>query len=158
MKKFYLIGTLVLFTVFSTVLIHQLPEAESSEPREAIEDFFALQLTRKAGPTGKVEPTDVYQVEQQITSMGKSLSKTNAKTLSWSELGPDNVGGRTLGILADNQHPNWIYAGAASGGLWISKTGGTSWYHISNNSDFYENLCVSSITQTPDGDIYFSTN
>lgn len=157
MKKVYLSGTLVLITIFLTVLIQYLPEAESPEPREAIEEFFKLQLERKAGPTGNVEPADVYQVEQQIASMGKVLSKTNSKSLSWSELGPDNVGGRTLGILADNQHPNWIYAGAASGGLWLSKTGGTSWYHISNNSDFYENLCVSSITQTPDGDIYFST-
>ncbi len=157
MKQRYLILSLFVFSMVCTIAITGFQKPIEAKEQEGIGEYYKLLLDRQAGVTGKIEPADVYQVEQQISNLSKALPKTNAKTLSWSELGPDNVGGRTLGILADNQHNGWIYAGAASGGLWLSKTGGTSWYHISNSSDFYENICISSITQTPDGDIYFGT-
>jgi len=155
MKQFYPKFILVLLAATLSGIVFSTKETENET--QSILNYFELILSRQAGPTGKVEASDVYQVEQQIQNLSSSQNKTNGSTLIWNELGPDNVGGRTLGILADNQHNGWIYAGAASGGVWLSKTGGSSWYHISNNSDFYENLCVSSITQTPNGDIYFGT-
>jgi photosystem II stability/assembly factor-like uncharacterized protein len=157
MKKNYLIFCLGAIAIGCTFFITAIKPTEVIKEREGILDYYQLLLERQAGPSGKVDPVDVDKVEQQIQNLSSNLNKVNGKTMSWSELGPDNVGGRTLGILADNKHDGWIYAGAASGGIWLSKTGGTSWYHITNNSDFYENICVSSITQTIDGDVYFST-
>ncbi len=157
MKQRSEIFLLVLVSLLGTAITSSYHNTIVLKKRDGIGAYFTLLLEKQAGISGKVDPADVNRVEQQISNLSTALPKTNAKALSWNELGPDNVGGRTLGILADNQHDGWIYAGAASGGLWLSKTGGTSWYHITNNSDFYENICISSITQTPDGDIYFGT-
>jgi len=42
----------------------------------------------------------------------------------WKPVGPTNGGGRTLTLAFDPVDANTIYAGAASGGLWKSTTGG----------------------------------
>lgn len=42
----------------------------------------------------------------------------------WKAIGPHNIGGRTLALAINPQNPNTIYAGSASGGLWVSYTGG----------------------------------
>ncbi len=43
---------------------------------------------------------------------------------SWTSMGPHNIGGRTLCIAFHPFDPNIIFAGSASGGLWVTKTGG----------------------------------
>lgn len=51
----------------------------------------------------------------------------------WQDIGPKNIGGRTISIAIDPVNPNIIYAGAASGGLWRSTTGGAgvqAWEYI----------------------------
>ena len=114
MKQFYPKFILVLLAATLSGIVFSTKETENET--QSILNYFELILSRQAGPTGKVEASDVYQVEQQIQNLSSSQNKTNGSTLIWNELGPDNVGGRTLGILADNQHNGWIYAGAASGG------------------------------------------
>ncbi len=52
---------------------------------------------------------------------------------SWEAIGPKNGGGRTLAVAFDPQNPSTVYAGAASGGLWRSTTGGVgaaAWQRI----------------------------
>lgn len=158
MKKFLpaFFGILSVFICWIVAPEHDI-SGEAETEGNSIENFFQYQLEKRAAPDGIIHPEDVNRVEEQIMRLQYATAKTNAKNLVWNELGPDDVGGRTLALLPDKDHPGWIYAGAASGGLWLSKTNGTSWYHVENNSDFYENLCISSIVQTPDGDIYFST-
>ena len=64
----------------------------------------------------------------------------------WQALGPSNVGGRVRSMAFDPHNANRLLAGTASGGLWISDNGGTSWRA---NSDFFPNLSVSSIVFDP---------
>jgi len=45
-------------------------------------------------------------------------------------IGPGAMSGRITAIAADPTHPEVIYAGAASGGVWRSKSGGTAWEPI----------------------------
>ena len=80
--------------------------------------------------------------------------RSSASLLEWEEMGPDNVGGRTRAVLIDKDNPSRIYAGAVSGGLWISESGGRAWRKY---SDELENLNISCIAQAPNGDIYFGT-
>jgi hypothetical protein len=42
----------------------------------------------------------------------------------WQSLGPHNVGGRTLCLAFHPEDPEVIYAGSASGGLWVTRTAG----------------------------------
>ena len=51
----------------------------------------------------------------------------------WSAIGPHNIGGRTLALAIHPQDPNVLYAGSASGGLWVTTTGGVgadAWDHV----------------------------
>ena len=46
---------------------------------------------------------------------------------SWTQLGPENMGGRILCIVYDPTNVNIVYAGSASGGLWKSTDGANTW-------------------------------
>ncbi|MEN9416329.1 MAG: hypothetical protein RLZ62_2633, partial [Bacteroidota bacterium] len=45
-------------------------------------------------------------------------------------IGPGAMSGRITAITVDPFHPEVIYAGAASGGVWRSRSGGTAWEPI----------------------------
>ncbi len=66
-------------------------------------------------------------------SFGQNRPAFNAellKTVHIRNLGPGTMSGRITAITVDPTHPEVIYAGAASGGVWRSKSGGTVWEPI----------------------------
>lgn len=67
----------------------------------------------------------------------------NLAAFSWTQVGPTNVGGRVRSILINPSDANIIYAGAVSGGVWKTTTGGTSWVPL---KDDMENLAVCAMT------------
>lgn len=44
--------------------------------------------------------------------------------VTWQSLGPHNIGGRTLCVAFHPTDPDIVYAGSASGGLWVTHTAG----------------------------------
>ena len=54
----------------------------------------------------------------------------NFKNLPIRSIGPGAMSGRITAITCDPQLSEVIYAGAASGGVWRSKSGGTRWEPI----------------------------
>ncbi len=84
-----------------------------------------------------------------------SINDNSATTLIGSTfVGPSNIGGRVRALLIDKTNPNIIFAGSCGGGLWKSSTGGTSWIPLEGLS---QNLIVTSITQSSNGDLYVGT-
>ncbi|HLP96739.1 MAG TPA: hypothetical protein VK168_22010, partial [Saprospiraceae bacterium] len=59
-----------------------------------------------------------------------ALSTEHLKTMSVRNIGPGAMSGRITALAVDPSHPEVIYAGAASGGVWRSKSGGTAWEPI----------------------------
>lgn len=114
-----------------------------------------LAKLRNNQQTGFVNPADELSARKSVEKMRKNSFKSS-KSLSWTELGPDNIGGRTRAILIDKTDPTYqtLYIGSVSGGLWKSTSGGTSWTRIAG---FDDNLAVSCIIQAPDGNIYVGT-
>ena len=89
--------------------------------------------------------------QEMIANRASSRQETKAVTLSWTERGPDNVGGRTKAIMWDpNDGTNKkAWAGAASGGLWYNNdvtNVATSWVAV---NDQMENLSVTAIAYDP---------
>ena len=103
--------------------------------------------------TGEVNPADVLKAKAEIAHIAAKQAAPPLN-LTWEEMGPDNVGGRTRAILIDRNNSQRMYAAAVSGGLWISSNGGNSWEKY---DDFLDNLAVVSLTQSANGDIYFGT-
>ncbi len=63
-------------------------------------------------------------------SMSQKLDMEKLKGIKPRSIGPAGMSGRITAIDAVVSNPDIIYAGAASGGLWKSVNGGTSWTPI----------------------------
>ncbi|MHB1686873.1 MAG: FlgD immunoglobulin-like domain containing protein [Ignavibacteriaceae bacterium] len=74
------------------------------------------------------------------------LAKTAAQSLSWTQLGPGNIGGRVRAIVVSPSDPNTVYIGSVSGGIWKTTNGGTSWFPL---DDHMNNLAVCSMVMDP---------
>lgn len=74
--------------------------------------------------------------------------------LKFTEMGPDNIGGRTRAIVVDRENPAKMWAGGVSGGVFYSLDGGSQWSH----DDAFPGVpYISSMTQTPDGTVFVAT-
>ncbi|MCR9154003.1 MAG: hypothetical protein NXI09_07840 [Bacteroidetes bacterium] len=62
-----------------------------------------------------------------------SIPKKFLNDIEFRSIGPAGMSGRITAIKVDPRNENHIYAGSASGGLWESRNGGTSWDCIFNN-------------------------
>jgi photosystem II stability/assembly factor-like uncharacterized protein len=54
----------------------------------------------------------------------------NFEAMKFRNIGPAGMSGRITAIDVDLSNPDRIFAGSASGGLWLSENGGTSWKPI----------------------------
>lgn len=84
-----------------------------------------------------------------------------ALSITWTERGPTNVGGRTRAIMFDaNDGTNsTVFAGSVSGGLWKTTditAASPNWTQV---DDFFDNLNITWIIQDPSNanNIYFGT-
>jgi len=99
--------------------------------------------------------TGVFNREDYLRAKDEaSLMPSNRATLNWADNGPDNVGGRTRAILIDNANVNHIFAGSVSGGLFVSNNRGSYWSKVDG---FVDNLAISSMCMTTNGDIFVGT-
>ncbi len=68
------------------------------------------------------------------TSASRSANWTSLGLNSWTNTSGWNPGnGRINCVEQDPNNPNTVYVGAASGGLWKSTNGGTSWICLTDN-------------------------
>jgi hypothetical protein len=115
----------------------------------AIESFYSMRLNEA---TGTLEPEWIDAAIAQANKL--RLSSRAAKPITWQNMGPDNVGGRTRAFLMHRDSAHLMFVGGVSGGLFRSNTAGQSWVPV---NDKQENLQVTCITQTADGTIYYGT-
>lgn len=114
---------------------------ENSGAGQAMEYWSML----RTFPDGKIHSNklvDAYEYWQP------QLSLRNEET--WRAIGPKNVGGRTLCLAFHPEDPETIYAGSASGGLWVTHSGGKgpdAWERVRTG---FPILGVSSIAINPD--------
>ncbi|MDW8302946.1 MAG: hypothetical protein RML38_10835, partial [Bacteroidia bacterium] len=79
--------------------------------------------------TGEI-PHGAYQRAYEQMAKYSRMYKTEALNINWENIGPTNMAGRVRGIMVDPDHPNRVYAGSVSGGLYRSDNSGNSWYPV----------------------------
>ncbi len=130
-------------------------EGEKNESAKGHSDYMSLIMANPL--TGDVAATDVKKAIDQANN-NPSYKRQRADHIRWQNQGPDNVGGRTRAIVADNQNKRVVYAGGVSGGLWKSTNSGSSWQPVKyEGSDQYKSLAIVCMEQASNGDIYFGT-
>jgi photosystem II stability/assembly factor-like uncharacterized protein len=89
---------------------------------------------------------------QMIMESQQHLPKVDG--ISFEELGPDNIGGRTRAIHVDRTNINRVWAGGVSGGLFVTLNKGNTWTRV---AEFPGSPYISSMTQTADGTFFVAT-
>jgi len=146
-----LLGSVVAVSLIPSSSIESISNTENEENEgEGIAGALAYYHSLKANPyTGEIEQ-DKIQLAGEIA---RKLPSTKSIGLNWEEMGPNNVGGRVRALLIDNSNSSIMYAGGVNGGLWKSTTSGQSWVQVSLSG----NNAVTSICQSPNGDIFVGT-
>ena len=109
-------------------------------PDEAMKWYYE----QRAYPQGFI-PTDWREKALMHIEQNNQLVQ-GIEALSWSQLGPGNIGGRIRSIVVHPTDPNIIYIGSVSGGVWKTTNGGTGWFPLKDNM---ENLAVCSMVMDP---------
>lgn len=125
-----------------TVSIGQVPQGQQEW----------LNLVRQNLATGVVDPMDYKRMAKAVARYARDQQK--AADYQWTEMGPDNVGGRIRGICIDPNNHEKIWAGSVSGGLFRSMDGANTWQRM---DAFSANLMVSSIAVLGNGQLYVAT-
>ncbi|MCF8296757.1 MAG: T9SS type A sorting domain-containing protein [Saprospiraceae bacterium] len=109
-------------------------------------------LLRNDPITGELDPALYIQTRKAVEKFSRETKAS--LNLTWTDIGPDNVGGRTRSILIDKNDPNIMFAGSVSGGLWKSTTAGSSWFQLDSIT---KSLPVCCMAQDKNGTIYVGT-
>lgn len=105
--------------------------AQCIAPRKQLEteqypaDWIYVQ---RAWPYGRIKPGAYHNARQQAATMQRQYARDNDSI--WENVGPTNIEGRVTDILVHPSNSNVIYVGAASGGIFRTMDGGTSWEPI----------------------------
>jgi photosystem II stability/assembly factor-like uncharacterized protein len=89
-------------------------------------------------------PQQIYRREMSREILkAKNATNRDAGQCKWRCIGPDNlqsydfswVSGRTRALAVHPTDPKTVYIGAACGGIWKTKDGGTSWMDIGSDME-----------------------
>jgi hypothetical protein len=162
MKKLLRFGSVAVMAVAGIVVLSEIKTTDSSyisrgerkalnvksdDPKMGGDAIF--KELRKNVVTGEYDAQEIMRVSAEVK---KALYKRSGLNLNWQEMGPSNIGGRTRAILIDKNNVNRVYAGGVSGGIFISDNKGGNWRPY---DDLMENLMISYMAQSKDGDIIY---
>lgn len=158
MKKRYL-----LFLTFSIVIVSlaifnlgsddkQYTPRNSNNLVQSYADAADLFEALRANPeTGEVDFA-LYRKIKEDEKAYRAEKGESSLDLSWHEVGPDNIGGRTRAILIVDE--DLMLAGSTSGGLFKTYNRGNTWERITS---FKYDYAVSSMALLGNGHIYVAT-
>jgi hypothetical protein len=109
-------------------------------------------MRRTADPRTGTVPTErllaAARYNENFLKKAAAQRSTGLPATSWTERGPNNVGGRVLAMLFDpaDATGNTVFAGTADGGLWkISNATSATNYTWTNLSSTFSNLAVTAL-------------
>jgi photosystem II stability/assembly factor-like uncharacterized protein len=100
---------------------------------------------QRAFPANEIPRDWRMKAEAHIASSNFRKSSV-AAGITWSSVGPNNVGGRIRSIAIHPTNPTIIYCGSVSGGVWKSTNAGLIW---TPTNDFAASLVIGSLAIHP---------
>ncbi len=94
-------------------------------------------------------PRGIRQRERELARRLPTFDNARAmgltrrsQALTWTERGPDDVGGRTRVFAGDITNPDVLLAGSVAGGMWKSINDGASWFPTTSPSQIHSTTCI----------------
>jgi len=146
-------------TALSLTAVNMFSDRADFAPRSASGELYneSVELMKKMRgnlTTGNFEVSDVTEMTLAVNDFDRNQS-SDRLDMSWWEMGPDNIGGRTRALLAYTDEV--IFAGSVTGGLYKSTNGGNNWSRVESLDLFGKVMAISSIDATEDGNIFVAT-
>jgi photosystem II stability/assembly factor-like uncharacterized protein len=142
-------------------------QAEAADKPLLLQAYFQQEFEKVVDPALGRVPTERLQPalkEIRRRELRQSQLRTaSAANLTWTERGPNNIGGRTRALLFDkNDVTNKkVWVGSVSGGLWFTNdiSAAIPTWSRPANADQFNNLAVTTIAQHPTNPLimYFGT-
>ncbi|MCK9409308.1 MAG: T9SS type A sorting domain-containing protein [Bacteriovoracaceae bacterium] len=135
----------VLFIVFCLLVIPQPTPLKFSGAMQALQLWNA----QRAYPGTTIDDRKYFDAFERQRFEKASEYQLTGSTDVWRQIGPHNIGGRTLAVAVNPTNTSTIYAGSASGGLWRSYSegkGAQAWERMKTG---FAVLAVSSIAIVP---------
>src|SRR5574344_1398206 len=114
--------------------------------------------------TGEIDWDAFNTAAKEVVKLRKYAEKdATVDAITWTEMGPNNIGGRTRALMIDKNQSNVVYAGGVAGGLFKTKNNGTVWSRLNlytiNGTDTSanSNMAISCLAQDPNGYVYVGT-
>src|SRR3954451_17600305 len=123
----------------------QAPEAESPYGKADPDEY----LDPKESSAQPVSAAEVKRAQAQAADVSPA-----AGSLNWQQLGPYNIGGRVVDVVADKQRANSVYAAASGGGIWHSTDGGANWTSVWPNENVQT---MGSLAEDANGTLWVGT-
>ncbi len=124
---------------------------EEDEMDKAMEQEFLLTRDTRLGAIPKERLIKAAEIrDQKFAKQASSRTNTATAGITWTERGPNNVGGRTRALLYDlNGGPGYtkVWAGGVGGGIWYTNditVASPVWNKV---DDFLANLAVTTLAQ-----------
>ncbi|HYG49316.1 MAG TPA: hypothetical protein VD905_00360, partial [Flavobacteriales bacterium] len=110
-------------------------------------------LDRLADPaTGKI-PAGMRKAE---LAFAQTLPKNMSRALSWTQIGPKQLGGRTRAAAYDIRNENIVVAGGVTGGLWKSVDGMLTWYKTTTSGQLHSVSCIAQDKRSGKEDTWYA--
>lgn len=114
------------------------------------------ELWRLSQKGGELNPQKMLKAMRHTKSLvNERLAQKDAGIMSWTSLGPGNIGGRIRSIAIDPNDEDRIFIGSVAGGIWRTTNGGSNWTNV---SDILPNMCITQIVFDPsNSDIMYAS-
>lgn len=140
MKKHILFFLFTLFcckSIFAQTSRTPIEEGNSEKRQEWL-------ATRRFDPT--ISNPEKVRWQTYLQSQTKLMETNRAPVANWQSLGPNNQGGRVLSHAFDPFDLQTVWVGSASGGLWKTDDGATTWTAM---TDQIPNLAIGAVAIQP---------
>lgn len=115
------------------------------------------EFNRIADPATSEVPSNIRMRElayaSQLPKFGPA--RDSELSVSFTRIGPYNVGGRTRAFAIDHSNTDVYLAGGVSGGMWKSEDAGESWKRVTAPEDHSAVSCVSQDTRSGKEDVWY---
>ena len=117
-----------IYTKKSPAALHIRGLRSINNVKEDMQGRYAYQHSRLADPNTHRVPAGIRSKELTFSrQISENTANQRVTEQNWAQRGPFNIGGRTRALAIDISNEQVILAGGASGGMWRSENGGTTW-------------------------------
>jgi hypothetical protein len=145
-------ATFVKLPFKKTVFHGELSPMEIGDPEDP-SSWAQWNVDRLADPATGIIPANIRSAE---LAFAQTLPQNLTRALSWTQIGPKQLGGRTRAAGYDVRNENIVIAGGTTGGLWKSVDGMATWYKTTTSAQLHSLSCVVQDTRSGKEDTWYA--